>query len=336
MTFSESYFCVKGVPFMKKIRILLGSCGGLTGLYLSKLFKKIDSNLYEIFGFDANNKNPTKFFLDKFIVIPNSSDEEHFLSSLIQLLNNEKIDVYLPLHSSEIRVISKYEDYIKSLSNTKFIVSEFRSFMFLDNKKNLYISLADLGIRVPKIFDENTPPLSNEFPIFFKPEIGSGSKGTMIVETKEEFEFLKKQKGIFLEFLNGTEYTVDAIFDQEGKLLGYNQRIRLKTLGGAAIVTQNNYEVDVGDYLALISSHYKIKGPANFQFFKTFENEIVFTDVNLRFPSGGLPLSVESGINIPLITIKLSLGENITPQECVPDRKKRTMYRYFEEIFEEE
>lgn len=89
-----------------------------------------------------------------------------FLSSLIQLLNNEKIDVYLPLHSSEIRVISKYEDYIKSLSNTKFIVSEFRSFMFLDNKKNLYISLADLGIRVPKIFDENTPPLSNEFPIF--------------------------------------------------------------------------------------------------------------------------------------------------------------------------
>ena len=158
----------------------------------------------------------------------------------------------------------------------------------------------------------------------------------MIVETKEEFEFLKKQKGIFLEFLNGTEYTVDAIFDQEGKLLGYNQRIRLKTLGGAAIVTQNNYEVDVGDYLALISSHYKIKGPANFQFFKTSENEIVFTDVNLRFPSGGLPLSVESGINIPLITIKLSLGENITPQECVPDRKKRTMYRYFEEIFEEE
>ncbi len=81
-------------------------------------------------------------------------------------MNNEKIDVYLPLHSSEIRVISKYEDYIKSLSNTKFIVSEFRSFMFLDNKKNLYISLADLGIRVPKIFDENTPPLSNEFPIF--------------------------------------------------------------------------------------------------------------------------------------------------------------------------
>jgi hypothetical protein len=31
----------------------------------------------------------------------------------------------------------------------------------------------------------------------------------------------------------------------------------------------------------------------------------------------------------------LLINDRIDPKECMPDRKKRTMYRYFEEIFEE-
>ncbi|MGC8819428.1 MAG: ATP-grasp domain-containing protein, partial [Athalassotoga sp.] len=104
---------------MKKIRILLGSCGGLTGLYLSKLFRKSDYADFEIYGFDAESKNPTKFFVDKFFTVPNASNEEIFLNSLINLLNKEKIDIYFPLHSKEIRVVSKFEDRIRNSTDTK-------------------------------------------------------------------------------------------------------------------------------------------------------------------------------------------------------------------------
>ncbi len=321
---------------MKKIRILLGSCGGLTGLYLSKLFRKSDYADFEIYGFDAESKNPTKFFVDKFFTVPNASNEEIFLNSLMNLLNKEKIDIYFPLHSKEIRVVSKFEDRIRNSTNTKFIVSPYQSFLALDNKRNLYESLNKLGIRVPKIYSNEISPSDEEFPLFFKPESGSGSKGTMAVDTRAEFEILKKQKGLFLELLKGTEYTVDTICDQMGNLLGYNQRIRIKTLGGAAIITENNYEIDVGPYLQNIVKNFRVKGPANFQFFKTNKNEIVFTDVNLRFASGGLPLSVASGLNIPLLTVKLLLEDRIDLEECIPDKKNRIMYRYFEEIFEEE
>lgn len=318
---------------MKKLRVLLGSCGGLTGLYLSKLFKKSDYADFEIYGFDAEEKNPTKFFVDKFFVIPNASNEERFLSSLINLLKNEKIDVYFPLHSKEIRVISKFEDRLRNSVNTKFIVSPYQSFVILDNKRTLYESLSKVGLRVPKIYDKNSIP--EQFPIFFKPESGSGSKGVMVIDNKEEFQILKKQNGLFLELLKGTEYTVDVVFDQNGNLLGYNQRIRIKTLGGAAVITQNNYDVDIGSYLKVMAKEFTIKGPANFQFFKTLQNDIVFTDANLRFASGGLPLSVASGLNIPIITLKLLMGEKIDPKECSPDKKPRIMYRYFDEIFEE-
>jgi len=318
---------------MKKIRILLGSCGGLTGLYLSKLFKKSDYANFEIYGFDAEQQNPTKFFVDRFFIVPNASNEELFLNALISLLKKENIDIYFPLHSKEIRVVSKFEEKIRNSVDTKFIVSPYESFLVLDNKRTLYESLEKLRLRVPEIY--SSVPSEDKFPLFFKPESGSGSKGTMIVETKEEFEILKKQKGLFLEFIRGTEYTVDTICDQNGTLLGYNQRIRIKTLGGAAVITENNYEIDVGTYLKDIVKNFMIKGPANFQFFRTKNEEIVLTDANLRFASGGLPLSVASGLNIPLITVKLLMNDRIDPKECMPDRKKRTMYRYFEEIFEE-
>jgi carbamoyl-phosphate synthase large subunit len=320
---------------MRTLRILLGSCGGLTGLYLSKLFRKSKYANFEIYGFDAQSKNPTKFFVDKFFILPNSSSEKLFLDALINLLNKEKIDIYFPLHSKEIRVISKFEDKIRNLVSARFIVSPYQSFLVLDNKRTLYESLSKLGLRAPKIYSNKIPPSDEDFPIFFKPESGSGSKGTMIIDTKAEFEILKKERGLFLELLKGTEYTVDMICDQAGNLLGYNQRTRIKTLGGAAVITENNYEIDVGTYLNDIAKHFKIKGPANFQFFKTENNEVVFTDANLRFASGGLPLSVASGLNIPLIVVKLLVGDKIDPQECSPDKKSRIMYRYFEEIFEE-
>ena len=318
---------------MKKLRVLFGSCGGLTGLYLTKLFKRSDYADFEIYGFDAEDKNPTKFFVDKFFIIPSASDEEHFLSSLTSLLKNEKIDVYFPLHSKEIRVVSKFENFIRNSVDTKFIVSPYQSFVVLDNKRTLYESLKKLNLRTLRMYESDPSP--DDFPIFFKPEIGSGSKGVMIIDNKEEFQILKKQKGLFLELLKGTEYTVDAVFDQIGNLLGYNQRTRIKMLGGAAVITQNNYDVDIGPYLKIISENFKIKGPANFQFFKTAQNDIVFTDANLRFASGGLPLSVASGLNIPIITLKLLIGEKIDPKECIPDKKPRIMYRHFDEIFEE-
>ncbi len=320
----------KGDEKMKKLRILLGSCGGLTGLYLSKLFKTSNYANFEVYGFDAEDKNPTKFFVDKFFIVPVASNEELFISSLINLLKSEKIDIYFPLHSKEIKVISKFEDFIRSSVDTKFMVSPYKSFLILDNKKTLYESLGKLNLRVPKIY--NSDP--DEFPIFFKPESGSGSKGVMVIDNKEEFMILKKQKGLFMELLKGTEYTVDVIFDQSGNLLGYNQRTRIKMLGGAAVITQNNYDVDVGPYLKIIAQNFTIKGPANFQFFRDKDNEIIFTDANLRFASGGLPLSVVSGLNIPIINVKLLIGDKIDPKECLPDKKPRIMYRYFDEIFE--
>ena len=314
------------------MKILIGSCGGLTGVYLSKLLKK-ELPKAKIYGFYMSEKIPTKFFLDKFFIMPSSDNEELFLENLILILNTENIDIYIPVHSKEIKVVSKHTKILTERTKAKFVVSPYETFEILDNKRNAYQKLKKIGIDVPKMY--NKVEEIDNYPVFIKPEVGSGSKGARIIHSKEELSYIKNQKNfLIMEFLKGNEITVDALFDLKGHLLGFNQRKRIKTLGGAAVITETDFSIDISYILKKIEKNFTIVGPANFQFFYT-KDRIVLTDINLRFASGGLPLTVESGFNIPLLTIKLALEENIDPALCKVDRRKRIMYRYFEEIFEE-
>jgi len=215
------------------------------------------------------------------------------------------------------------------------LISPYHTFQELDNKANAYRSLSKLGIRVPKLFE--TEEQLETFPVAAKPQIGSGSKGFVKINSYDEYKQFKEKNpdALIVEFLTGEEYTVDAFFDSTGKLVTYNQRIRLKTMGGAAVITVNDFTIDVREYIERIATSYTIVGPANFQFFKTTDGEIVFTDINLRFASGGLPLSVASGANIVELLLLELLGLEYDSSKYQSDRKKRIMYRYFEEIFEE-
>jgi len=315
------------------MRILVGSCGGLTGLYLVKTLRRMNEK-FELYGFDTVFEIPTKFFLDKFYIITRATEEDRFIEQLINLLCSEQIDIYIPVHSEECRVISKHQDVIRRSTMTKFMISPYETFKDLDDKEKAYENLKALGITTPKVYKSLEE--IDKFPVVFKPKLGSGSRRLFLVESLEEAELLarKYEDVILVEYLEGKEYTVDLFFDSKGKLITYNQRIRIKTLGGAAIITRNDFSIDVKNEIEKISHAYRIVGPANFQFFHTNDGKVIFTDINLRFASGGLPLTVESGANIvELLLLELN-GKPYDPSNYQSDRKKRIMYRYFEECFE--
>ena len=319
------------------MRILIGSCGGLTGLYLSKVLREmcIDNNKIEIFGFDTTEEVPTKFFLDHLFIISRASEEHLFKQQLISILNEYKIDIYIPVHSEECRVVAKYQKEILEYTRTKFMISPYDTFKALDDKKVAYDVLNKIGVKTPKLYE--TYNEINNFPVVAKPRLGSGSKRFFLCNSIDEVEVIKKKYSdlIFMEYIDGTEYTVDAFFNKEGKLVTYNQRVRVKTLGGAAIITKNDFSIDIRNDIEKIALEYKMIGPVNFQFFYTPQNEIIFTDINLRFASGGLPLSIKSGANVIELLIMELLGKKYDPRRYQSDRKRRVMYRYFEEIFEE-
>jgi len=315
---------------MTEKRVMIGSCGGLTGCYLVRQFRKLDG--VTVIGADANSRHASRPFLDEFVLLPPAVDP-NFRGALADALIRHEIDCYLPTHSQEIRETARHEAWLRNTWGGNFLVSPYETYLKLDNKRDANQSFLNAGIPVPRLFDGPVP--ESEYPIFMKADVGSGGKKALIIESealREEYSCLYPDCG-FYELIRGTEYTVDCMFDGGGRLLAYNQRVRLKSMGGAVIITQNNYEFDILPYLRRIESAFTIKGCVNFQYILS-EGVPYFTDINLRCASGGLPLTVASGIDVPRILLDIWAGRPLDyVRSCGADR--RTMYRYFEEWYED-
>lgn len=313
---------------MMRKRILIGSCGGLTGCYLARRFHKLGLT---VIGADTNSHNATRPFLDEFAVVPPASDLG-FHEALANTLNQYAADYYIPTHSQEIRTVAKHEPWLRKEWGGDFLVSPYESYEKLDNKRAANEHLRLIGLPVPRLLNEPGPNVP--YPIYMKPDLGSGGKQAQLVETEtlhREYTRLYPDHG-FYEYIQGTECTVDCMFDGNGHLMAYNQRLRLKHMGGAVIVTRNDYRFDILPYLQKLEHAFTIKGGVNFQYILA-NGTPYFIDVNLRLASGGLPLTVESGIDIPRILLDLWAGRspNYVPS-CGAEGK--TMYRYFEEWYE--
>lgn len=315
----------------KKVKILIGSNGGLTGIYLAKELRKMDDVI--LYGADSSDICTGKFFVDEQIQWSDAGDPG-FIKTLVDVLSRKGIDVYLPTHSNEIKAVSIDEPKIRRSTETKFIVSPYRTFEALDDKVTANQNLREIGIPVPALI-EGLSGDGSDYPIFMKQRVGSGGRETMRIDNPVIHKaYLDTYNDMsFFQLIQGSEYTVDCMFDKNGDLLGYNQRRRLKMIGGAATITQNDHLFDIGPWIKKIAGHWMFRGCVNFQYIVK-DGIPYFIDVNLRYPSGGLPLTVRSGIDIPKLTVDMLLGRPFVPVDLRQKRGPNVMYRYYEEIFE--
>lgn len=313
---------------MKRPTILLTSVGGLTGTYLVKHLNS--SHLYRIIAIDMSELNYAKTVVDAFYLVPPVNHED-YLEKIKFIIDKENVDAIIPLTSYDVNVYSAL-DFRKELSNIRMLIMDYEDHMAFHNKRSCYSLLTNLGIRTPHVYDGFS---ESRLPLVLKPVESSGSRNTHIINSLKDYEYFSaKFKDVFLvEYLDGKEYTVDCLFDYAGKCLGANVRERIKTNGGGATISRNDYSIDIDDVIRKLESTRKLRGPINFQFKILEGGEICIFDFNTRFASGGLPLTVQSGFDIPRLLIDLLLEKPVEPWR--PDLKNHglTMVRYYEEVF---
>lgn len=310
------------------MKLLIGSNGGLVGIYLAKQYKKMRG--ITVFGADSTEIGAGRFFVNKQFNLPPATDS-NFIERLISLLNENSIDVYLPTHSMETKIVSQQADLIRNNTKAKFIVSPSETFADLEDKSIANKKMKRAGLPVPAVVRD----LDCKYPVIMKNNIGSGSRGTIKIENREIHEAYRNTCGdvSFYEILQGKEYTLDCLFDCNGKMVGYNQRQRVKTIGGAVSITSNASEFDIQFWLDILTKRWKFCGCVNFQYIVQ-AGIPYFIDINLRYPSGGLPLSVASGFDIPKLILDILLERPFEKFVMPKENRELTMYRYFEEIFE--
>lgn len=310
----------------KKTRVLITSAGGLAGVYLQKHLSSLGK--YFLVGADMNDTVPRKEKWDAFYKTEKSS-HPNYVNQVRSIIESEQIDVVIPVSSYDMDYFSK-EEMKKAVMPAKMLVMDYETHGSLHDKVKCAEFLHNIDIESPKRYTEE----SISFPCIMKPIKSSGSRNVVVLESHSDYLYWSKKVGehALFEYIDGDEYTVDCLFDENGRCVGYNSRKRVKMNGGGAIVSTCIYEKRLLAVIKKLEACQRVKGPVNFQY-KIKNDEIVIFDFNTRFASGGLPLSVQAGFDIPDMLIKLALGLNVEPWKQDITKDGLTMLRYYEECF---
>jgi carbamoyl-phosphate synthase large subunit len=305
-----------------KRKVLITSVAGLTGVYISKVLMSFQD--LDLYGVDIVDQLIFKQDSIRYFKGPRI-DTGNFLDFIMETISSYEIDYIIPTSSHDVDFFSINSKVL--LSKAKFLISDSSVHEIFSDKQKSYKELKKLGISTPKELDGCYPIA---FPLIWKPFKSSGSKRIYVLNNLNDLNYFKeKNDGFLSEFIEGEEFTCDCFFGNNGECLGYLVRTRDEVVSGAVVRT-TNIDIDISDIILKFTKIRTIRGPLNFQF-KIRNNDIIVFDINDRLASGGTPLSVRLGFNIPRLIIDELDGNARKFTPC--KSQKITMVRYYEEYF---
>lgn len=288
---------------MCKKRVLIFPCGSEIGLEVNRALA--NDIHFEMFG-ASSLPDHGKFVFKNYIEGVPFVDSDNFVSYLVKVCEDYKIDFIVPSHDSVVLKLAQNAD---KFCNVKILTSPVVTCEIARSKKKTYEVLKN-EILTPltyNITDENIV-----FPVFIKPDVGQGSKGAKKVNDRQELDLAYKENNqiVISEFLPNEEYTVDCFTNKNGDLLFAQGRTRTRISNGIAV---NSLPVDDKKFLEIaekINKVLKFRGMWFFQLKKNFKGEYCLLELAPRI-AGTMGLYRRLGVNFILLALYDAMGFDV-------------------------
>ena len=288
---------------MRSIKVLVFPCGSEVGLEIHRSLKY--SRHIELFG-ASSVKDHGKFVYENYISALPFIDDEEFLKSLKGIVDQYKIDFIYPAMDSVMAVLKNVEKHLNCqviascAETTNICLSKYETYKILHNT-----------VKVPIQYDQLSDV--KKYPVFLKPIVGYGSKGTKLVKAKEEGKqhLLENPDSLILEFLPGDEYTVDCFTDRRGNLLFVGPRSRSRIKTGISVNTSTLS--DNGEFYSFaqrVNNTISLRGAWFFQVKRNIRGELTLLEVASRI-GGSSGVFRPKGINFALLTLWDFMGKDV-------------------------
>ncbi len=303
------------------MRILITSVGTATSINLIRYFHKLNDY---IVGTDINLMGYTagSMLADAFYRVPFAVQEEQFISEITEIINTERIDLFIPINDIEVFVCAKNRDRIKCAC----VIPDYDVICRLRDKYICSTDMEKYGLDVPRILEKDVHEKR-----ILRDRIGVGSKGIKILSADEktpEFDFADK----FLQkFVIGDEYTIDVMADFQGTPAYIVPRKRIEVKDGVATKVEITKIDALIERVRFLLTKIKIPGFSNFQFICDACGNFWFIEVNYRFSGcGAATLAVSDGyLNVYKEIVD---GKPFTGELNSGVKWESIVTRYYEEV----
>lgn len=308
---------------MSKKKVLVFPAGSEIGLEIHKSLRF--SKHFELIGASSVSDHGAFVYENHIEGVP-FVDDETFIDSINDIIKSESIDYIFPAHDSVVLKLAQNQKHIEAIVVTSpSITTEISR-----SKSRTYAVLKDT-VRTPVLYNDSS--LINEFPVFLKPDVGQGSKGTLRANNLNDIyqATLNDPTLLIMEYLPGDEYTVDCFTDSEGVLLYSQARKRARIQNGISVNSKSVIGDEFVQFASKINKEIKFNGAWFFQVKRDKSGQLCLMEIAPRI-AGTMALSRISGVNLPLLSlyqqegVKVSIIQNKIGVEI--DRALSNMYRF--------
>lgn len=256
-------------------------------------------------------------------------DEPDFVARLNAVIEQYQIDFIFPAHDSVVLKLAQAR-YSGELS-ADVITSPVETCEIARSKAATYGFFEGI-IPVPTLYDKDSI-LESELPVFLKPDVGQGSKGTYLARSLDDIAFYcsKDPSLLLLQYLPGREFTIDCFTNRHGRLLVSQARERSRIANGISVSSRTVDDSRFSDLADRINSRLKFRGGWFFQVKEDEAGELVLMEVAPRI-AGTMGLIRCRGVNLPLLSLFDAMGVDVdiieNDYDLVIDRALQNRYSH--------
>jgi hypothetical protein len=283
---------------MKKLNILVFPCGSEIGLEIHRSLKY--STHINLFGANSTDDHG-KFVYKNYIGGLPFINDNKIIGALKIIVDQCQIDAIYPAMDKVIWKLKKEEMQL----GCKVISANIKTLEICLSKRKTYKLFKD-KIKTPKVFARIQE--IDDYPVFIKPDIGYGSRGTFKANCFQDaeyfFEKFNMDDYVISEYLPYEEYTVDCFSNREGKLLFVGPRQRNRIMNGISVNTrpENDGLNCFYDFAKIINEVISFNGAWFFQVKKDKNRNLTLLEVASRL-GGSSALFRARGINFALLSV---------------------------------
>lgn len=323
---------------MDSLTVLITGSGapGIKGTIFS-LQNNWDKRDIRIVGTDIKEEVIGTYICDSYYQIakPNTQD---YLDQLLEICDKESVSVLLPQNTAELSILAKNRGLFEK-QGTGIALSNNNAIDTANNKDKLLQCAEKLGVPTPQSYLVNTSEKLIEqatklgWPnqsIVVKPPESNGMRGVRIIDESVDLKtkfYVEKPSSLYInmetllgilgeefpelmvmEYLPGTEYTIDILMDEVTNVIVPRRRDVISSGITFQGTTENNHELIT--YSRKLATEIGLTSAFGFQFKLDYNGVPKLLESNPRI-QGTMVLSTFAGANIIYGAVKQVLGEPI-------------------------
>lgn len=317
-------------PFVR--RIMITAAGTVTAQSVIKALRE-DGRATFIAAGDMSPLNATRAFSDEFVALPPAGSHE-FARRCFEAAQRLQIDLLIPLIvESEFLPLDDARALFESIG-CRLALPAREIVHRTGDKLEFAIFLHEIGVPGPSTQPYCESITVGRFPVYLKPQRGSGSVGTARIESLYSLHEAARGRSdlIVQEAIDGTEFTVDCFAAAPGRVVAAVPRERIAIKAGVSVKGRTYHHPQIERIARTVVERSGLTGPANVQGMLRADGSFSIIEMNPRF-SGTLALTTAAGINFASLLIDTVEGRPI-PDLLGRHEDGLVMMRYWSEVFE--